>query len=161
MANKRLAGMILTTISVFSWAAWASVGPSTPTDQGKTRENLASSLRGEAFAYVRYSLYAEQARKEGYEDIAKMFEKIAVQERMEHLAEFVQIYGLVGDTAKNLQDAIHDETQEATTIYPNFAAAARSEGATAAAERFEEVARDEQKHIDEFQRLLQSLQAPR
>jgi rubrerythrin len=160
MANKRLAGIILATIPAFSLAAWAAVGPSTSPAPSKTRDNVAASLRGEAFAYVKYNLYAAQARKEGYEDIARTFEKIADQERLEHLAEFAEIYGLVGDTARNLQDAIRDESQEVTTIYPNFAAIARAEGAMAAAERFEEIARDEQGHVAQFKTLLQSLQAP-
>lgn len=136
-----------------------SASASVPT-QGKTRANLEAALRGEAFAYVKYNLYAAQARKEGYEDIAKAFEKIADQERMEHLAEFASLYGLVGDTAKNLQDAIRDEGKEVSVIYPEFAATARAEGDTAAAERFEEIARDEQTHVNEFQSLLQSLRAP-
>lgn len=148
--------IILSGISVLSWAAWAAVPPT----QGKTRTNVEAALRGEAFAYVKYNLYAAQARKEGYEEIAQAFEKIADQERLEHLAEFAEIYGLVGDTAKNLQNAIHDEGQEVSTIYPGFAATARAEGATAAAERFEEIARDEQTHVNEFKNLLQSLHAP-
>jgi rubrerythrin len=152
--------IILSILPVFSWAAWAAVGPSTLPSQGKTRGNVEAALRGEAFAYVKYNLYAAQARKEGYEDIAKAFEKIADQERLEHLAEFAEIYGLVGDTAKNLQSAIRDEGQEVSTVYPGFAAVARAEGATAAAERFEEIARDEQTHVNEFKNLLQSLQAP-
>lgn len=152
--------IILSFIPAFSLAAWASVGPKPLPAEGKTRGNIEASLRGEAFAYVKYNLYAAQARKEGYEDIAKAFERIADQERLEHLAEFAQIYGLVGDTAKNLQDAIRDESKEVSTIYPEFAAQARAEGVTAAAERFEEIARDEQNHVNEFKNLLQSLQAP-
>jgi rubrerythrin len=156
--NKAL--ILASLLPAFSLAAWTSVGASTPPSQGKTRNNLEASLRGEAFAYVKYNLYAAQARKEGYEEIAKAFEKIADQERLEHLAEFAEIYGLVGDTAKNLQDAIRDEGKEVSTIYPGFAADARAEGATAAAERFEEIARDEQTHVNEFKNLLQSLKSP-
>jgi rubrerythrin len=152
--------LILTSIvPAFTLAAWAAV-PANPPPQQKTRGNIEAALRGEAFAYVKYNLYAAQARKEGYEDIARTFERIADQERLEHLAEFAEIYGLVGDTAKNLENAIRDEGQEVSTIYPGFAAVARTEGATAAAERFEEIARDEQTHVNEFKNLLQSLKAP-
>jgi rubrerythrin len=151
---------LATILPAFSIAAWASAGPTSVPTQGKTRSNIEASLRGEAFAYVKYNLYAAQARKEGYEEIAKAFEKIADQERLEHLAEFAELYGLVGDTAKNLQDSIRDEGKEVSTIYPDFAAIARAEGATAAAERFEEIARDEQTHVNEFKNLLQSLKAP-
>lgn len=123
-----------------------------------TRENLDAAMHGEAFAYLKYSLYAEQARREGHPEIGAVFDAAARQERTEHFAELAEIFGLAGSTSDNLADAVAGETHEAKVMYPAFAATARAEGRTDAAERFSEIAADEQAHAQQFSSLLDSLQ---
>jgi rubrerythrin len=124
----------------------------------QTRTNLDQAMHGEAFAYAKYQLFAKQARQEGHPEIAKIFEEAAQQERFQHFAEEGELAGTVGDTASNLQDAIKGESYEVRTMYPQFARQARAAGDTAAADRFEEISRDEQKHRDRFQAALDQLQ---
>lgn len=142
----------LVATSLFAGDATTQTG-----DQPQTRSNLQTALHGEAYAFVKYSLFAEQARREGHADIAAQFEAAAKKERHEHFAELAALYELVGTTEQNLKDAIAGETSEATSIYPNFAATALSEGNQAAAALFEELAGDERTHAAEFSAALSSL----
>lgn len=125
--------------------AWAE----TNHDQ-TTRDSLLTALKGEAFAYVKYTLFAEKAAQEGYPEVAGRFRAAAHKERFEHFMELAKEYGLVGSTAANLADAIDGERSEATKIYPGFAKQARSEGREKAAALFDELAGDEAKHEAEF-----------
>jgi Rubrerythrin len=104
----------------------------------KTLENLSTAMHGEALAYVKYLLYAENARKSGNKELADLFEKTANTERFEHFAEEAQLAGLVGSDADNLKDAIEGESYEVDAMYPEFAQKAKLAGDTAAAARFEE-----------------------
>ena len=72
----------------------------------KTLDNLSTAMHGEAFAYVKYSLYAEHARKSGNQKLADLFDETAKTERFEHFAEEAQLAGLVGSDADNLNDDI-------------------------------------------------------
>ncbi len=123
----------------------------------KTLENLHTAMKGEAFAYLKYSLYAEQARKSGHPEIADMFENAAKVERFEHFAEEAELAGLVGTDEENLRDAIEGENYEATTMYREFAEQATSVEDHAAAERFEEIRKDEAKHRAMFEAALEKL----
>jgi rubrerythrin len=147
----------MTAVSISSPSA-AGTFATAPELSDKTRENLMKSMQGEAFAFVKYSLYAEQARKDGLTEVAAAFETAASAERLEHFAEFAQIYGLVGNTKDNLREAIRGEMEESTSIYPGFAADARAEDAGAVADRFSEVASDEQDHAAAFSALLRTLE---
>jgi rubrerythrin len=124
----------------------------------KTKENLATAMHGEAFAYAKYLLFAEHARKNGHADIADLFEQTAKQEHMEHLREEAEIAGVVGSDQDNLKDAIKGENYETTTMYPQFAEQAKAAGDKEAAERFSEIARDETKHRDSFKAALAKLE---
>jgi rubrerythrin len=161
MKTSRLATLLLAALPVFSTTSLAGGGPAEQTMPDQNRENLLIALRGEAFAFVTYSLYAERARQEGHDEVAAVFESAARQERTEHFAEIAKLYGLIGTTESNLQTAIQGETRETNHIYPGFAAAARAVGANDVAERFEEIAKDERKHADKFTSLLRSLQGQR
>jgi rubrerythrin len=123
----------------------------------KTMENLHTAMKGEAFAYAKYMLFAEHARKNGHPEIAGMFESAAKTERFEHFAEEAELAGLVGTVEENLRDAIQGEDYEITTMYKQFAEEARSLEDHDAAERFEEVRRDEMKHRSMFQSALDKL----
>lgn len=137
--------------------ATASARPPGP----QTRADLATAMRGEAFANVSYRLYAEQARREGLSSVADVFERAANVELNEHFAKAVALSGLVGDDAANLRSAISGETYEAATMYPRFAQQARSDGDDNAADRFSEIARDEAGHRDAFRTALGVVQTGR
>lgn len=125
----------------------------------KTAENLSTAMHGEAFAYAKYLLYAEHARKGGNTALADLFENTAKTEHFEHLAEEAELAGLVGSDADNLKDSIKGESYEVDTMYREFAEQARAVGDTAAAERFEEVRKDEMKHRDAFKAELTKLES--
>src|SRR4029079_15530918 len=74
-----------------------------------TLDNLTTAMHGEAFAYMKYLLYADHARKSGNKELGDLFEKTANTERFEHFAEEAQLVGLVGNDADNLQDRINGE----------------------------------------------------
>jgi rubrerythrin len=116
----------------------------------KTRENLLTAMRGEAFAYVKYLLFAEHARKTGNKKLADLFERIADVERFEHFAEEAHLLGLIGGDAENLEDAIKGESYEIETMYLEFAHEAKLVGDTAAAARFQEIRNDEIGHRAAF-----------
>ncbi len=122
-------------------------------------DNLSTAMHGEAFAYVKYLLYAEHARKSGHKELADLFEKTANTERFEHFAEEAQLAGLVGSDADNLKDAIKGESYEIDTMYLEFAQKATVAEHTAAAARFEEIRHDEIGHRDAFKMALVKLES--
>lgn len=125
----------------------------------KTAENLSSAMHGEAFAFAKYMLYAEQARKNGNEELANLFEKTARTERLEHFAEEAELAGFAGSDEDNLREAIKGETWEFDHMYPDFASQAKQAGDAAAAARFQEIREDEGRHRDAFQSALDKAQA--
>ena len=125
--------------------------------QQKTMENLQTAMKGEAFAYAKYSLFAEQARKNGHPEIADLFENAAQTERFEHFAEEAKLTGLVGTDEENLRNAIQGESYEVNTMYKDFAEEAASMGDHEVADRFAEIRQDEMKHRDAFQAALDKL----
>lgn len=127
---------------------------------GKTHENVISALYGEAFAYARYSLFAEAARAGGDERLASLFDGLAAVELKEHFAELAELADLVSTDTENLRAALHDENLEVETMYPQFAAQARAAGETAVAERFEEIAGDEREHEKSLEAALERLEVP-
>ena len=120
----------------------------------RTQKNLVTAMHGEAFAFVKYMLFAEHARKNGHTELADLFEKTAHVERFEHLAEEAELAGLVGSDASNLSDAIEGESYEAETMYKEFAGQASADGDQAAASRFAEVRGDEMGHRDAYKAAL-------
>jgi rubrerythrin len=122
-----------------------------------TREDLLSAMRGEAFAYASYMLFAEAARRDGRKDIADLFEATARTELLEHFAQQAALVGLVGGDADNLRRAIEGESHEIDVVYPSYAEHARAAGDTAAADRLEEIRRDELDHLEGFREALESI----
>jgi rubrerythrin len=120
----------------------------------RTQKNLMTAMHGEAFAYVKYMLFAERARKNGRSALADLFEKTANIERLEHLAEEAELAGLVGSEADNLANAIEGESYEVETMYREFAEQAAADGDQAAASRFAEVRGDEMGHRDAYKAAL-------
>jgi rubrerythrin len=123
----------------------------------QTQQNLSTAMHGEAFAFVKYMLYAEHARRTGHAELATLFEKTAHTERFEHFAEEAQLVGLVGSNEDNLRDAINGESYEVKTMYREFADQALAAGDKTAADRFLEIRQDEMKHRDAYKAALQEL----
>jgi rubrerythrin len=122
-----------------------------------TREDLLSAMHGEAFAYASYMLFAEAARRSGRTEIADLFEATARTELLEHFAQQAALVGLVGADADNLRHAIEGESHEIDVVYPSYAEHARTAGDAAAADRLEEIRRDELDHLEAFREALESI----
>lgn len=125
----------------------------------KTEANLAAAFAGESQARNKYTYYASKARKEGYEQIANLFEETAGNEK-EHAKIWFKLLhgGEVADTATNLKDAAAGEYYEWTDMYVNFAKEAREEGFTKIATLFELVAAIEKTHEKRYLDLLKNVE---
>jgi rubrerythrin len=130
------------------------------TMDAQTHENVVAALHGEAFAYARYRLFANAARKRGDDRLAAMFDGIASAELDEHFAELAELAGLVGTDVDNIRAALQDEDEEVESRYPEFAEQARSVGEVAVAERFEEIVEDEREHEKTLEQALERLVVP-
>lgn len=122
----------------------------------KTEKNLQEAFAGESQARNKYSYFASKARKEGYVQIAELFEETAKNE-MEHAKiwfKLLQENGEIQDTMANLQDAAEGENYEWTEMYAGFAQTAREEGFTKIAKLFEMVAAIEKHHEERYRKLL-------
>lgn len=119
--------------------------------------HLREALAGEAMAALRYALFADRAEDDGLDDVANLFERIGKQERKEHFRELAELMGMVGDTRSNMTAALDGEVDEQRRTYPAFADEARSVGDLAAADRFEELARDEGSHAELLRSVLEDL----
>ena len=126
----------------------------------QTKNNLLNALHAEAFAYVKYMLFAERARKNGRSDLADLFESTAKVERFEHFAEEAALAGLVNSDEENLQDAITGESFEVDIMYGDFTQQARNMGDQDVADRFGEIRRDERGHRDLFKAAAAHLSDP-
>jgi rubrerythrin len=125
----------------------------------KTEKNLNAAFAGESQARVKYQFYASKAKKEGYEQIASIFEETSDNEK-EHAKIWYKILhdGGVPDTAENLKDAIAGENYEETEMYVKFAAEAREEGFEEIAKLFEEVGKIEAEHEKRYQKVLENIE---
>ena len=135
----------------------------------KTEKNLLAAFAGESQARNRYSYWASQARKEGYEQIANIFDETASNEK-EHAkifftyleggdVEMAAAYpaGMIKDTQSNLEAAAAGEKMEWTAIYANFARVARNEGFEEIAASFEQIAKVEMFHEARYRKLIANL----
>ncbi len=122
----------------------------------KTEKNLQEAFAGESQARNKYSYFASKARKEGYVQIAELFEETAKNE-MEHAKiwfKLLQENGEIQDTMSNLEAAADGENHEWTDMYVGFAQTAREEGFTKIAKLFEMVAAIEKHHEERYRKLL-------
>jgi rubrerythrin len=124
----------------------------------RSRQNLLEAMRGEAFAFAKYNLFARQARKNGRNELADLFDKTADQEYLEHFTELAELLQLVGTDEQDVTNAIAGESFEVDTFYKRFADEAREDGDEQVAHRFEEIRRDEAYHQLAFQEALIKLQ---
>ena len=119
----------------------------------KTEKNLWEAFAGESQARNKYSYFASKAKKDGYVQIANLFEETAANEK-EHAKIWFKLLGGIGDTKENLKAAADGENFEWTDMYVTFAKEAREEGFDHIAELFEGVAAIEKEHEERFRKLL-------
>jgi len=119
----------------------------------KTEANLQYAFAGESQARNKYSYFASVARKEGYEQIAAIFEETAGNEK-EHAKLWFKLLGGIGDTAANLKAAAAGEHEEWTEMYKNFAEEAAKEGFTEISKMLAGVAEIEKRHEERYLALL-------
>ena len=123
----------------------------------QTEKNLMAAFAGESQARNKYTYFASKARKEGYEQIAAIFEETANNEK-EHAKLWFKALGGIGTTAENLVSAANGENEEWTEMYPEFARVAREEGFVALALQFEAVAKIEKEHEERYRKLLENVE---
>ena len=125
----------------------------------KTEKNLQEAFAGESMARNKYTYYASQARKDGYEQIAKIFEETAKKEKEHAKIWFKLLHGdAVPATAENLLDAAQGENYEWTDMYARFAQEAREEGFTKIAALFDMVGKIEKEHEERYRKLLANVE---
>ncbi len=123
----------------------------------KTAANLAFAFAGESQARNKYDYFASKAKKEGYEQIAELFQETAGNEK-EHAKLWFKHLGGIGSTAENLLAAAAGEHEEWTEMYRKFAAEARAEGFEDIAAQFEGVAAIEKHHEERYRKLLANIE---
>ncbi|MDD2392085.1 MAG: rubrerythrin family protein [Bacilli bacterium] len=125
----------------------------------KTEKNLIEAFSGESQARNKYSYYASKAKKDGYEQIAALFEETANNEK-EHAKIWFKLLhgGSVADTITNLNDAAAGENYEWTDMYARFAKDAKEEGFNKIAYLFEEVGKIEKEHEERYRALLSNIE---
>ena len=122
----------------------------------KTEQNLRTAFSGESEARNKYTFFAGVAKKEGYEQIANIFEETAGNER-EHAKLWFKALGGLGKTPENLVSAAAGERYEWTEMYKEFAEVADEEGFTKLAESFRGVATIEKRHEERYLALLENV----
>ncbi|MBR7092155.1 MAG: rubrerythrin family protein [Clostridia bacterium] len=125
----------------------------------QTEANLMTAFAGESQARNKYTYYASRARKDGYVQIANLFEETADNEK-EHAKIWFKLLhdGAVPDTAANLAEAAAGENYEWTDMYAGFAETARKEGFEQIAFLFEQVGQIEKEHEERYRKLLANIE---
>ena len=125
----------------------------------KTEANLQAAFAGESQARNKYTYFASKAKKDGYVQIAAIFEETANNEK-EHAKLWYKLLngGSIGSTVENLKEAAGGENYEWTDMYDNFAKEAREEGFEEIARLFEGVAAIEKEHEKRYRKLLENVE---
>ena len=128
----------------------------------KTEQNLMAAFAGESQARNKYSYYASKAKKDGYEQLAAIFEETANNEKEHAKLWFKELHGgEIPSTEENLLDAANGENYEWTEMYKEFAETAKEEGFTRLAKLFEMVGEIEKEHEQRYLTLLQNVKDER
>ena len=124
----------------------------------KTEQNLMTAFAGESQARNKYTFFASQAKKDGYEQIAAIFQETADNEK-EHAKLWFKLLngGSIGSTEENLKAAAAGENYEWTDMYAEFAKTAKEEGFARIAYLFEEVGKIEKEHEERYLKLLENV----
>ena len=125
----------------------------------KTEKNLLEAFAGESMARNKYTYFASKARKEGYEQIAALFEETAGNEK-EHAKMWFKYLegGEVGDTVSNLKAAAEGENYEWTDMYDRMAQEAEEEGFREIAQKMRQVGAIEKHHEERYRKLLKNIE---
>ena len=124
----------------------------------QTEKNLQTAFAGESQARNKYTYFASKAKKDGYEQIAAIFEETANNEKEHAKMWFKLLNGGIGTTEENLKAAAEGENYEWTDMYAGFAKTAREEGFDAIAKLFEGVAAIEKHHEERYRKLLKNIE---
>ncbi len=137
----------------------------------QTEKNLLKAFAGESQARMRYDYFAKQAKKEGLQQIAAIFEETALNEK-EHAKRFFKFLegemveitatypaGKIGTTLENLKSAADGENEEWTELYPHFADVADQEGFPQIAAAFRKIAEVEKAHENRYRKLYENLES--
>ena len=124
----------------------------------KTEANLLAAFAGESQARNKYTYYASQAKKDGYVQIAEIFEETAANEKEHAKLWFKLLHGGIPSTPENLLDAAAGENYEWTEMYAEFAKVAHEEGFEAIAKQFEGVAKIEKEHEERYRKLAKNIE---
>ena len=124
----------------------------------KTYDNLKTAFAGESQARVKYQFFASRAKKDGYEQIAEIFNETSDNEK-EHAKLWYKYLndGTVADTRTNLEIAAAGEDYEWTDMYKEFARIAREEGFDEIADKFDGVAAIEKEHEERYRKLIKNI----
>ena len=124
----------------------------------KTEQNLMTAFAGESQARNKYTYFASKAKKEGYEQIAAIFQETSDNEK-EHAKMWFKLLngGAIGSTEENLKAAAAGENYEWTDMYAEFAKTAKEEGFARIAYLFEEVGKIEKEHEERYLKLLENV----
>ncbi len=123
----------------------------------KTEQNLRAAFSGESEARNKYTYFASVAKKEGYQQIAAIFEETANNEK-EHAKMWFKELKALGTTEENLLAAAEGENYEWTDMYANFADEAEEEGFIELAQKFRNVAKIEKSHEERYRKLLSNVE---
>ena len=124
----------------------------------KTEANLMAAFAGESQARNKYDYYASRAKKDGYEQIAAIFQETALNEK-EHAKMWFKLVEGIGDTKANLLAAAAGEHEEWTEMYRRFAEEAEAEGFAEIAQKFRRVAEVEACHEARYRKLVQNIES--
>lgn len=124
----------------------------------KTEANLMTAFAGESQARNKYTYYASKAKKDGYVQIANLFEETANNEKEHAKIWFKLLHDGIGETADNLKDAAAGENYEWTEMYATFAKEAKEEGFDQIAYLFEAVGKIEKEHEERYLKLLSNVE---
>lgn len=124
----------------------------------KTEQNLMTAFAGESQAHTKYQYYASKAKKDGYVQMATIFEETAKNEKEHAKIWFKLLHDGMPGTIENLKDAAAGENYEWTDMYAGFAQVAREEGFDAIAAKFEMVGAIEKEHEERYRKLLANIE---
>lgn len=124
----------------------------------RTEKNLETAFAGESMAHTKYAYYASKAKKDGYVQMAAIFEETSKNEKEHAKIWFKLLYGGIQSTPVNLQDAAAGENYEWTDMYVKFAQEAEEEGFKDIAAKFKMVAAIEKEHEERYRKLLKNIE---
>lgn len=124
----------------------------------RTEANLMSAFAGESMAGTKYTFFASKARKDGYQQIADIFQETADNEKEHAKLWYKLLHGGIGATDENLGHAAEGENYEWTDMYATFAKEAREEGFENIAAMFDRVAAIEKEHEERYRKLIANME---